>query len=738
MSGWMLAGLRRRPAPMIGTLVAATTAAALSIAAFTVAGEHSPAPLGRLAGADVVVAADNQLTITTGQGDNADVQSVPLPAYRGVPMQLAQQLAEVPGAASAVGESGFPEGTVPSGTVDLIAVKADPGVSPDTLAQRIRADLHGGAGYEIATGAARGNLVNPQLAVERADGASLGGAVIPLLVMAALFALAATTALSVSLRRGRFALLRAVGATRGQVRRAVLAEQALLATAGGVLGFLPGAALGAWGVRALVAHQMLPPGSTGWFTLWQMLLACGVTLPVCLLSGLIAARRAARTKPAQAVRGVETERRWLHPVRLLLGLAAIAGVIVLDVVSLHQSGPGALAALALPLLLCGMIAAALLGPLLVAALAALAGPARAAGPAARLALAGIYALPRRTSSAIVPVVMAVGMIGAVDFSNTTMAHAAASQSSQTVTAGAVLSGAGLTDSVLSDAAGLPGVRAAAGIEPVTIAVTDPDLEFISGAAVSGGPLGGVLDLAVASGSLAALQPGQIAVSALEASNGVMGVHLGSTVTVHLPDGSPYTAKVSAIYSRGLALGDVLIPASVAAGHTGAPTAYSQILVTGADPARLAALAAAHPGTQVADRQVYNAQVQQNTAQNGFGDLLILGVIGALAAVTMINTLAVATLERRRQVRLLARVGATRGQLAGMFAWQALFVTVVGLIAGAAVCAGALTAIDRALTGNPAPYVPPGSAMVIIATVAALAFGTIMASFRILARPVTDR
>ncbi|HEY3868375.1 MAG TPA: FtsX-like permease family protein [Actinocrinis sp.] len=735
MSGWMLAGLRRRPAPMIGTLVAATTAAMLSIAAFSVVAEHSQAPLGRLATADVVVAADNQLTYTTGQGDNADTESVPLPAYRGLPATLAQQLAGVSGVASAVGETGFPDGTVPPGTVDLIAVKADPGISPDTLAQRIRTDLHGGAGYTIATGAARGDLADPQFAVERANGQGLGIAVIPILIMTALFALAATTALSVSLRRGRFALLRAVGATRGQVRRAVLAEQALIALAGGVIGFLPGIALGRWGVRVLVAHGILPPGSVAWSTTWLMPIACGMDLVICLLSGLIAAGRAARVKPAQAVRAVSTERRWLHPVRLLLGLAGIAGVIVLDVVSLHQSGPGALGALAGPLLMAGMVAAALLGPVLVAAAAVLAGPLRRTGPSARLALSGIYALPRRTASAVIPVVMAVGMIGAIDFSNTTISHDAASQSSQTVTAGEVLSGNGLNDALLTEAAGLPGVRAAAGVESLQIAATDPDIEFISGAAVSGGPLNGVLDLDVTSGSLAALQPGQIAVSTLEASNGVMGVHLGSKVTVHLPDGTPYTATVSAIYSRGLAIGDLLIPASVAAGHTGSPAAYDQVLVSGADPTRLSALVAAHPGVQAADRQVYNAQIQQNAAQNGFGNNLILGVIAALAAVTMINTLAVATLERRRQARLLTRVGATRGQLAGMFAWHGLFVVVLGLVIGAAVCSGTLTAVDRAITGSPTPYIPFGSAAFVVATVAALAFGTVMAAFRILSRQV---
>src|SRR5215475_10981967 len=110
MRGWMLAGLRRHPGPVIGTLAAATTTAALMIASFGIAGAHTPSPLGRLAGADVVVAASTQLSVTTGTGDSASTQTAPLQAYRGVPAQLASQLARVPGVASATGESGFPGG----------------------------------------------------------------------------------------------------------------------------------------------------------------------------------------------------------------------------------------------------------------------------------------------------------------------------------------------------------------------------------------------------------------------------------------------------------------------------------------------------------------------------------------------------------------------------------------------------------------------------------------------------
>src|SRR5262249_56628930 len=122
--------------------------------------------------------------------------------------------------------------------------------------------------------------------------------------------------------RRRFALLRTVGATRGQVRRAILAELAVCGAAGGALGWLPGVALGGLAVRALAAHQMLPAGSAAWRSPWLLLAAGGVSVIVAVLSGQIAARRAGRTSPVQALRETAAEGKWPHPVRVLLGLGA--------------------------------------------------------------------------------------------------------------------------------------------------------------------------------------------------------------------------------------------------------------------------------------------------------------------------------------------------------------------------------------------------------------------------------
>src|SRR5689334_18352183 len=235
MRGWMLAGVRRSPGPLIGTVVASAAAAALTVAALSVAIADTSAPAGRLAGASVVVAGDTSLHVTVGHGDDAR-QSLPLPAYRGVSAGLAGQLARVPGVATAAGESGFPAGVVRPGDVDLVAVTAKPGVSPDVLAGRMRAALppagHGARGHTLATASARGDVAGLAAALERRDGQLLGAALIAPIVTTSLFVLAATTGLAVNLRRRRFALPRTIGATRGQVRRAILAELAMCGAAG--------------------------------------------------------------------------------------------------------------------------------------------------------------------------------------------------------------------------------------------------------------------------------------------------------------------------------------------------------------------------------------------------------------------------------------------------------------------------------------------------------------------------
>jgi putative ABC transport system permease protein len=105
----------------------------------------------------------------------------------------------------------------------------------------------------------------------------------------------------------------------------------------------------------------------------------------------------------------------------------------------------------------------------------------------------------------------------------------------------------------------------------------------------------------------------------------------------------------------------------------------------------------------------------------------------LAAVALVNTLAVATMERRRALRLLGRVGASRGQVAAAFGWHALFVTVTGVVAGAAAGAVTLVAVTKAATGSWVPFIGLAPAAGLVLGVGALVAGAVMIPFYAMSR-----
>jgi putative ABC transport system permease protein len=832
MKSVLLASLRR-PAPLIGSLVALIMSAMIIVIAssFIGTGAHATGPVGRLAGAAVVVTGDQQLTVRAGGSQ----ESVPLPDYRRVPSSLASRIGAVPGVKAAIPDVSFPvalslpggtvltgtaaapltgyswasarltpfrltAGTTPSaadqivvgaqlarqaglhvgsqvrltgqdlpalqvtgvasdghadapsassvffspaqaaalyghrGQSDLIGVIARPGILPRALARRIGSVT--GARYGVVAGAARGAAENPAITGDDSDIEGLGGSAGADIISISLLVVAGTVGLSVSQRHRQFALLRAVGATPGQVRLAVIAELAALGVAGGVAGWLPGCWLAALAVHGMIREDLLPAGTTTWTSLWLLFIAVISGMTIGALSGLLAARRAGRAAPADALRESAAERHWPHPVRTLLGLGALCGSGVL-VAAITRSGAGIQEiGTALALLLALMVAVGLLGPLLAAlAELLLRLPARAAGVAGRLATADVRAQPRRMASAILPVALSLSFAGTVYFLDSTLGHTATVQQDQRLTAAEVVTapGPGVSAAALATIAGRPGVRDAVGLTPAQITVTDPDLDTIAGEVVSGGSLSGVLNLDVTAGSLSQLEPGQIAVSAVEAGQGDIGAHVGDTITTWLPDGSLYRARVSAIYSRSFGFADVLIPASAAAGHLQSAV-VGQILVQGTRPGVLTALRTSYPGLQVASRQLVNAQDQQLQSQTDYLNNLILLSIILLAAVTVVNTLVMTAVDRRQALLLLRQIGATTGQLLRATAWQSALLAGTGIVLGLAAGGVTLSTMTRAITGN-WPYVPVPAAVAVTATVLALTLaGTLGPTALLLRRP----
>ena len=367
--------------------------------------------------------------------------------------------------------------------------------------------------------------------------------------------------------------------------------------------------------------------------------------------------------------------------RTVLGLAFLVGADALIVALFRTS-----ASQQLGRLLALMASVALLGPALVAA--------------AGLALAGVRARPRPMAPAVIPVIpvipVALGVIfaGTVYFVGATIDHASLVQARQRLHATAVVTapGRGLAPAAVGAIARRPGVTAAVGLTPVPVAVGGPGLGPVAGEVVTGGNLPRVLDLGVTSGSLRGFGPGDIAVSQQQAQPGALGVRVGEMVTVHLPGGAGYRARVTAIYRRSLGFGDVVVPAAAAAGRLGSAS-VGQILVRGGTPAGLAAW---FPRLQVAGPRAVNARARQLGAPGGVPADLLLGMIALLAAATLASALVTAAAGPRP-----AAAGAAAAGL------------------GIAVGAITLTAVSRAVTGG-WPYLPPGPSAVIGASVLALA------------------
>ncbi|QNF95604.1 ABC transporter permease [Janibacter sp. YB324] len=123
-------------------------------------------------------------------------------------------------------------------------------------------------------------------------------ALLAISVVIAVVGIANTLSLSVIERTRESALLRALGLTRGQLRRMLAVEAVLLAVVGTLLGAVLGAGYAWVGVTALLgeftdAPLVLP---------WSQLLAVGAGAVIAgLLASVLPARRAARVAPAAAL-----------------------------------------------------------------------------------------------------------------------------------------------------------------------------------------------------------------------------------------------------------------------------------------------------------------------------------------------------------------------------------------------------------------------------------------------------
>src|SRR6185437_1160589 len=290
------------------------------------------------------------------------------------------------------------------GQVDAIGVLAGPGFD---LA-RLRAAAGGAL---VLTGAARGAAEYPQLARARQVLIPVTAAFGGLAMFIAIFVVASTLGLSIQQREREIALLRAVAATPGQIRRMIAWEAAIVALAGSVAGIWPGIVLGRALAQGLMDHGIVPPNFTLDYDWLPAAAAIVGGVAAALLAVLAAGRRAARVPPTLALTDAAAEPRLLGPGRVIGGLIALAAAVPLFAASATTTSPETAAATSELNAIFLVVAAAFLGPIVPYVVARLLAPPLAAlSPVGGfLASANLGAATRRFSSASTPLVLTVAL-----------------------------------------------------------------------------------------------------------------------------------------------------------------------------------------------------------------------------------------------------------------------------------------------------------------------------------------
>ncbi|WP_051811809.1 FtsX-like permease family protein, partial [Streptomyces alboflavus] len=344
----VLASLRARWAGFLGAFVAVALGVALiaatgvGLAASVRAPEREPV---RFADSPVVVAGRDTLTVPVRRGPETRHVTKRLAHPHPVDNELLRELRRLgrlsPGRADPA--RAHPGQTHPGQThpgqshpgqtrTDRTAPDA---VGLDAPAARVRAVVAAsGTGARVLTGADRRQVdtdaerdARALVAVNAFLGTAGGVA-----AFVSAFVTASTFAFVVALRRREFGLLRAAGASRGQVRRWLLAE----ALAVGAAASAAGCVIGAWAApglaRALVDAEVAPPwftvdGGPGGFawTWWPYQLAFWTGLLVALAGSWSAARRAGRVSPVEALREASLDTGVMPLGRRVVGAVLLAG-----------------------------------------------------------------------------------------------------------------------------------------------------------------------------------------------------------------------------------------------------------------------------------------------------------------------------------------------------------------------------------------------------------------------------
>jgi putative ABC transport system permease protein len=572
--------------------------------------------------------------------------------------------------------------------VSNVAVQAVDGVSQDELADRIAEVLP--SGVEATTGADISSQATDDIAAEFLDMLTTFLTLFAgIALLVATFSIYNTFSIIVAQRTRQAALLRALGAGRGQIMRSVVAEALLV----GLIASLVGLAAGV-GIAGLLkglfdaAGFALPAGGIV-ISAGTVVTGLVVGVLVTLAAGVYPAVKASRVAPLAAIREVAVERTAPSLARIVVGaVLAAVGVGATLVAAFGDEDMLAIVGLGAVLTVAGAV---VLGPVAARPAAALLGTpvARLRGMTGGLARQNAMRNPRRTAGTASALMVGIAVVALF----TVFAASLKASLDDTidrsfggdlvVNTGA-FGGGGISPQLAQDVGELPEVDLAVGVGQGAARIDGSTKEL---SIADPADLSQVLDLGVSDGSLSGLGDDTMAVSDATAESHDWQV--GDAVPVTFADGQTEDLTIGATYATDDIAGGYLIPRTVWAPHA-VQDIDTMVIVDAADGTSVAEAKAAvtrvadgYGGPNVEDRDEFAATMTS-------GVDMMLTIIYALLALAIIialmgiaNTLSLSIHERTRELGLLRAVGQTRRQVRSMVRWESVVIATFGAVGGIA-------------------------------------------------------
>ncbi|GAA2331858.1 FtsX-like permease family protein [Streptomyces kunmingensis] len=634
------------------------------------------------------------------------------------------------------------------GKIDDIGVLVAPGTDPVRLADAV-GDAVAGRGARVLHGDDRGVAEFPATIAGRQNLIPVAGAFGGLATMVAIFVVGSTVGMLVQQRRREMALLRTTGVTPGQLRRMVMAETAVAAVLAAGLSLVPGLAFGHFLYDVLVDQDLVPGEMVFRQGFVPRLAGFGATLFAALAAAFIASRRVSKVRPTEAMAEASLQTRWVSPVRLILAFLFLGGATALAIVTgTVMTGPVA-ASTSAPAAMLWAVGIALVAPALCRWLAALLRwpVGWFTGLSGQLAMLNASVRRVRLAAAVIPIMLATGLATALIYLQTSQDDAASRMFAEGLKADAIVStrGAALPPSLVDTLARLPQVAGAS-----ASVSGDARLETLldSGGGDGGSKTGprvrpARIDL---QGVTAAGARQTIARTAVQGDYGKLtgdsivlptdvlrdsGRKVGDRVRLRWGNGDVSSMTVVGSFTPPRGFGYAMVPAAELLPRTTSGT-LSQILVKAKPGVSARELTAALreradgvPGAVVANRSEAKAAHAQGDETGRVASFLLAAVVVGYAVIALVNSLIVATAERRGEFALQRLIGSTRRQVLWMMSVEALVTAVIGIVLGTGVAAGSLLPFGLALDGTLLPSGPGWIYVTIVAAAVALTFVTIL-------------